>query len=50
MEYTVDTYQYKTSNYSLDNLAKAKEDVRNGVSYSKAIENRGLSRSTLHSQ
>ena len=50
MQETVGTVEYKTGNYSLENITKAKEDVKNGVTYSKAVTDRGISQAALHSQ
>ena len=40
----------KYSNYSVDELEDAKEDIRKGFTYTEATENRTLSQSTLHAQ
>ena len=46
----MDTKIYKKGRYSLQDLREAKEDVKNGISYTNATKDRNVSRSTLHSQ
>ena len=42
--------KYKKGHYILQDLRDAKEDIRQGKTYSEATANRNVSRSTLHSQ
>ena len=42
--------QYKYGNYSLEELADTKEDVKKELTYSEATANRNLSWATLHAQ
>ena len=50
MEDTVKSVHYKTGKYNFEDLKAAKDNIKKGVTYSKAIENRNISRMTLHAQ